>query len=306
MSAKGLHKYSTAMEVVEGHDLTGYNILVTGGNSGIGVETVRALAKAGGNVFFTSRNVANGQKVADEIIESTGNKNVHVEQLELDSLDNVRDFVQRFLAKDLPLHILINNAGIMACPLARTKDGFESQFGTNHLGHFALTTGLMPALKAAAKASNRKTRVVSLSSVGHGFGDVDFEDFNFDKKPYETWQAYGQSKTANALFSVGLTERYEKEGVVSNSVMPGFVRTPLMRHMNSEQMEGYKHIEGKEIPAGASTTVWAAVAEELEGKGGLYLENCGYTTILNDFNKMFGGEYGCMSYIFDKKNAEKL
>ena len=249
---------TTALEAVEGYDLNGYNVIITGGNSGIGVETVRALAKAGATVFLTSRNVENGQKVADEIKASTNNSNVFVEKLELDSLENVRAFVSRFLAKDLPLHILINNAGIMACPLSYTKsililyktlfssiwnliltiyrDGFESQIGTNHFGHFALTTGLLPALKRAFQETGRYTRLVNLSSCAHALSDVDLDDPNYKNREYNDWQAYGQSKTANVLFSVGLNNRYAKEGIFSNAVMPGVIMTNLFRFIPPEQL----------------------------------------------------------------------
>ena len=229
---------TTALEAVEGYDLNGYNVIVTGGNSGIGVETVRALAKAGATVFLTSRNVENGQKVADEIKSSTNNNNVFVEQLELDSLENVRAFVARFLAKDLPLHSLINNAGVMACPLTYTRDGFETQLGTNHFGHFVLTTELLPALKRAFQESGRHTRVVNLSSISHIQSNFDFEDFNFKTREYDPWVSYGQTKTANILFSVGLTDRYAKDGIFSNAVMPGIIYTNIVKHVAESFTKG--------------------------------------------------------------------
>jgi len=299
MSTKTLGFDSTAEEVVEGYNLTGKNIIVTGSNSGIGVETVRALAKVGATVFMTARNTEKAQSVLDDIVKSTGNKNVFLEQLELDSLDNVNDFVKRFLARDIPLHSLINNAGVMACPLSYTRDGFEMQFGTNHVGHFALTVGLLPALKAA-----KKSRVVNLSSTAHNRSDFDFEDYNFKTREYDTWASYGQSKTANVLFSVELTERYKKDGIFSNAVMPGIILTNLIRH--NENLVGFvKNLKTKSIPGGASTTVWAAIAPEFEEKGGLYLENCELGK-LGEKDEIKKNDAGYRSYAVDKENARKL
>jgi len=300
---------TTALEAVEGYDLTGYNVIVTGGNSGIGVETVRALAKAGATVFLTSRNVENGQKVADEIKQSTGNNNVFVEQLELDSLENVRAFVARFLAKDLPLHILINNAGVMACPLSYTKDGFEMQIGTNHFGHFVLSTELLPALKRAYKETGRNSRVVNVSSCAHAHSDIDYDDYNFKTREYNEWVSYGQSKTANVLFSVALTERFAKEGVYSNAVMPGVIMTNLARHIPTKMtkeaaIERFGRI--KTIEQGAATTVWAAVGQELDGKGGLYLEDCVVSIQKESQEEIFKTMFGYLKFAVDPENASKL
>ena len=161
---------STASEVAEGHDLTGYNVIVTGGNSGIGLETVRVLAQVGATVYMTARNVEKAKLIQEDLVKSTGNKNIHIEQLELDSLDNVKSFVQRFLEKNISLHILINNAGVVMPKLTYSRDGTEITFATNHIGHFALTNGLLPALKAGAK--DRNVRVVNVSSCSHGMTDI--------------------------------------------------------------------------------------------------------------------------------------
>ena len=236
MSANKFHHDSTALEVIEGHDLTGYNVIVTGSNSGIGVETARAMAGAGATVFMTVRDVEKARPVAEDIMKTTGNEKIHIENLELDSLESVNSFVSRFMEKDLPLHILINNAGVMACPLTYTRDGLEMQFGTNHIGHYALTTGLLPCLKSAATSSGRKSRVVNVSSTAHARSDFNFEDYNFKTREYDSWVSYGQSKTANILFSIGLTQRYGNEGVFSNAVMPGVIVTNLQRH-NPELMK---------------------------------------------------------------------
>jgi len=302
MSTKKFNFHSTALEVVEGHDLTGKNVIVTGSNSGIGVETVRALAKIGATVFMTARNTEKAQSVLDDIIKSTGNKNIHLEQLELDSLDNVNDFVKRFLARDIPLHLLINNAGVMACPLTYTRDGFEMQFGTNHVGHFALTTGLLPALKAA-----KNSRVVNVSSTAHARADFDFNDYNYKNQEYDPWMSYGKSKTANVLFSIGLTDRYKNDGIYSNAVMPGVILTNLLRHneeMKSGMSERFKNL--KTIEGGASTSVWAAVSSDLEGKGGLYLEDCMIGKEVNDKTEIFKHMLGYMSYAMNPESVNKL
>ena len=229
MSENKIHSRSTALEVIEGHDLTGYEIIVTGGASGIGVETVRAFAKANARVILAARDLAKAKSVADEIIKSTGNNKVEVEQLDLASLKSVRAFVERYLAKKRHLNILVNNAGIMACPLAYTEDGFESQFGTNHVGHFVLTKGLIPALKEGAKKSGKNSRVISVSSLAHAISDVNLEDPNFKIREYEPWLSYGNSKSANVLFSVELNKRYSKDGIYSNAVMPGGIMTGIIK-----------------------------------------------------------------------------
>lgn len=212
---------STAMEAIEGIDLKGKEIIVTGASSGIGIETVRALAKAGARIVLAVRDTAKAEPVAKDIRESTNNSNLEIEKLDLDSLASVNEFVKRYLEKKRPLHILINNAGIMACPKAYTVDGFESQFGTNHIGHFALTIGLIPALLEGYKQTGKKSRVVSVSSIAHARSNVDFSDINFKNRDYDPWVSYGQSKTSNILFSVGLTHFYSDQGIVSNALMPG-------------------------------------------------------------------------------------
>ncbi|MFE0465403.1 SDR family NAD(P)-dependent oxidoreductase [Kitasatospora sp. NPDC058965] len=267
---------STAAEVAAGHDLSGRTAIVTGAASGIGVETARALAGTGARVVVAARDAARGEAVAADVRQSTGNPEVRFELLDLASLRSVRAFTERFLATGSPLAVLVNNAGVMATPFSHTEDGFELQFGTNHLGHFALTTGLLPALRAAGGA-----RVVSLSSRAHGIDQVHLEDPNFRHRPYQPWAAYGQSKTANAQFAVALTERYGDQGITSNAVMPGVILSPLWKHTeqwdprrvgpdgNQATPPGWKNAE-----QGAATSVWAALAEELAGVGGRYLDNC--------------------------------
>ncbi|XP_047131489.1 probable oxidoreductase [Hydra vulgaris] len=306
---------TTALEVVEGINLKGYEVIVTGGNSGIGVETIRALAKAGARCVLCTRDLEKGQQVAKELIASTGNDQIEVEQLELDSLESVDSFVQRFLAKNRPLNILVNNAGVMACPKSFTKNGFETQFGVNHLGHFALTIGVLPALKEGAKLMNNKSRIINVSSTAHAYGKVDFNDIHFTKeREYEPFVSYGQSKTCNCLFSLALTKRFFNEGIASNSVMPGVIMTNLQRYINTEHLKekgvidsnGKPLINMKSVEAGASTSVWAAVSPDLEGKSGLYLENCAISKEESNIEKIRAEILGYAPYIMDEDAADKL
>jgi NAD(P)-dependent dehydrogenase (short-subunit alcohol dehydrogenase family) len=201
--------------------------------------------------------------------------------LDLSSLASVRALAGRW--GDRPLDLLINNAGVMACPLDRTADGLEMQIGTNHFGHFLLGVLLAPALEAGARKSGSPSRLVSLSSIGHRRSDIHWDDPNYRTRPYEKWESYGQAKTANSLFAVGFHKRFADRGVTANAVMPGGIMTPLQRHMERAEMVAMGWIdpetgavrEGFKTPEqGASTSVWAAVGPELEGIGGLYLENC--------------------------------
>ena len=267
----------TALGVVAGRDLHGLTALVTGATSGLGTETARALAAAGAQVILAGRDQARGERAAAEL-SATTKGSAAFDLLDLADLGSVRAFAARHAGP--PLHVLVCYAGIMAVPLRRTADGFESQLGVNHLGHFALAAALLPALRAAGAA-----RVVSLSSRGHRRGDVVFDDPNYRHRPYDPWQAYGQSKTATALFAVGLTRRHAGDGVTANAVMPGAIRTGLQGHLPGADLVqlGWTRQEDGTLAApaswlspeqGAATSVWAATAPELAGKGGLYLENC--------------------------------
>ena len=296
---------STALEVIAGHDLTGRAAIVTGGASGIGVETVRALATAGARVTIATRDLPKAQSVAATLRAETGSERIEAALLDLGSLASVRAFVDQHLALRRPLSILINNAGIMATPFGLTPDGFELQFGTNHIGHFALTVGLLPALKAASKA-----RVVSLSSIGHRRSDIHYDDLNFERRPYEPFLGYGQAKTANALFAVGLTQRHAGDGITANAVMPGGIMTGLQKHMPREDQialgwfdeAGNINPRFKNTEQGAATSIWAAVAPELEGVGGLYLEDCAVASPWAE-DRPFSGY---MPYALDPDNAERL
>ncbi|WP_028938149.1 SDR family NAD(P)-dependent oxidoreductase [Pseudonocardia spinosispora] len=254
--------HSTAAQVIEGMDLTGRRAIVTGGASGIGVETARALASAGAEVTLAVRNTAAGTSVARDITGSTGNERVHVAALDLTDRSSVAAFVAGW---DGPLHLLINNAGVMATPETYTPEGWELQFATNHLGHFALTVGLRAALAAGGDA-----RVVSVSSSALFSSPVIFDDLHFRYRDYDPWLAYGQSKTANVLFAVGATARWARDGITVNSLMPGSIRTNLTRHVEGEPERNPLE---KTIEQGASTSVLLATSPLLAGIGGRYFVN---------------------------------
>lgn len=273
--------FSTAREVVAGHDLTGRTALITGAATGIGIETARALAEAGAEVVIAARKPDLANAAVADINRTAKGPGARFEMLDLSSLASVRATAAHW--GDRPLHLLINNAGVMACPLSRTEDGLEMQIGTNHFGHFLLGVLLAPALEAGAQKSGRSSRLVSLSSIGHRRSAINWDDPNYRTRPYEKWEAYGQAKTANSLFALGFHTRFSARGVSANAVMPGGIMTPLQRHMAREEMVAMGWIdaetgalrEGFKTPEqGASTSVWAAVASDLEGIGGLYLEDC--------------------------------
>ena len=270
-------KESTSNDVVRGADLTGKTVLITGASGGLGAETARALASVGANVTLAARDVPKAESVAASIRDSGVAGNIQVTALELTSLDNVRDCAKRFLAENEVLDILINNAGLMGCELTRTAAGWELQLATNHIGHFLLTCLLVPALRSAAPA-----RIVNLSSAGHRLGDVDFDDPHFETRDYDKWEAYGQSKTANILFTRELDRRLGAQGVRAIAVHPGMIMTELGRHLTPEDVQDLMSRgdpEGgrptfKSIEQGAATSCWVASTPELEGQGGLYCEDC--------------------------------
>jgi NAD(P)-dependent dehydrogenase (short-subunit alcohol dehydrogenase family) len=271
---------STAREVVAGHDLSGKVAIVTGAATGIGVETARALALAGAEVIIAARKPELGEEIANHINEEVGMKRVSFGMLDLSSLEAVRHFAHRW--GDRRLNLLINNAGVMACPLSRTVDGLEMQIGTNHFGHFLLSVLLAPNLVDGAAHSGHRSRLVSLSSIGHRRSAVNFEDPNYLTRPYDKWEAYGQAKTANSLFALGFDKRFKDKGVNANAVMPGGIMTPLQRHLPIEEQRALGWLDENDQPRegfktteqGAATSVWAAVGDELDGIGGLYLEDC--------------------------------
>jgi NAD(P)-dependent dehydrogenase (short-subunit alcohol dehydrogenase family) len=261
---------STASEVAAGHDLSGRKAIVTGGASGLGLATARALAQAGAQVIVAARSATAAQKAIDSIGEHSS-----FDSLDLADRRSIEAFATRHTTS--PLHILINNAGVMATPLGYTAAGFETQIGINHFGHALLTTLLKPALIAGAPA-----RVVQLTSLAHVYSAIDFDDMHYTSRAYDKWQAYGQSKTANALFVVGATQAWAREGIFANAVMPGGIMTNLQRELTMDEMtamgwfdaQGNQHPMFKSAEQGAATSVWAAVGSELEQVGGLYLEDC--------------------------------
>ena len=261
---------STAADVLKGIDLKGKNAIVTGGYSGIGIEAVRALVNAGASVTVPARR-------PDKAREELAGIGAEVAELDLADLKSVKAFADSYVATGKPLHILINNAAIMANPETRVGPNWESQFATNHLGHFALVAGLAPALKAANGA-----RVVSVSSTGHKLSPVVFDDIHYASRPYNKWSAYGQAKTANALFAVELDRRGQSHNVRAFAIHPGGIMTPLQRYLPKEEMiaAGWMDADGnvnerfKTVQQGAATETWAATAPSLNGKGGLYCEDC--------------------------------
>ena len=304
----GFGRETTAEEVLAGCDLRGKVAIVTGGHGGIGLETTRVLSNAGATVVAGSRDPKRAQMAVAKM------KNVEVSQLDLASPSSIDRFANEFLGSNRALDLLINNAGIMATPLMRDDRGYELQFATNHLGHFQLTARLWEALK-----KSRNARVVALSSVGHMWSGVDFSDPNFNKRPYDKWVAYGQSKSANSLFTVELDKRGKEYGIRAFAVHPGGILTDLSRYMTDEDLRAYGvyRVNGvitipdaskgperfKTIEQGAATTIWAAVTPQLKGKGGLYCENCDIAAMVPADSKLYSG---VRPWAVDEAAAEAL
>jgi len=296
---------STGLDIVKGLgvDISNKVVIVTGGASGIGYETTLALAHGGAHVIVAVRDMERTNKQIQLIKTATNNQKVEALHLELDSFAKVKTFVEEFKKKNLPLHILINNAGVMATPHQLTIDGFESQFGTNHLGHFLLTNLLTPIL-----AKSRPSRVVCVASTGHKIFGMNWDDINWTKN-YNKWTAYGQSKTANVLFAKEYNRHHQvKSGITAFALDPGAIMTGLQKNVTEEEKKafgwynesGQLHELFKTPAQGCSTSVYAALAPELEAYGGAYLENC---TIAVVSTEKFSGVAG---YAADEKNAAKL
>ncbi|GAB3876895.1 SDR family NAD(P)-dependent oxidoreductase [Kibdelosporangium lantanae] len=291
-----------ACDVVAGHDLTGKETIVTGGYGAVGYETAKALASAGARVVLAGRDPDKGEAAVARLRADTGNDRIVFRHVDLSSLASVTTWASKHAATGKPLHVLVNNAAVMATPLTRTADGFETQFGVNHLAHFAFTLGLLPCLREAGGA-----RVVCLTSSAHRRSDIDYDDPNYERRPYDRWQAYGQSKTANALFTVGFTARYAADGITANAVMPGAISGGLQRHLSDADLRarGWDDRSGWKTPSqGAATSVWAAVAPELDGASGLYLEDCAIATAWTEDGPLPRGHY--LPYARDPGNAEQL
>jgi NAD(P)-dependent dehydrogenase (short-subunit alcohol dehydrogenase family) len=296
---------STAREVVQGMDLSGKRILVTGGYSGIGTETVRALGGAGAEILVGARRI-------DQAIDVLRDIEGAIDVLPLDLADpaSIDTFAAAVRGRSDRIDILIGNAAVMASPLTRDPRGYESQFATNHLGHFQLTARLWPLLKAAAGA-NGSARVVVLSSIGHRLNGLDLDDPAFEHREYDKWRAYGQAKSANALFALQLDKLGEPFGVRAFAIHPGGIATPLQRHLTMEEQRamgwydeaGNLNERFKTPEQGASTSVWAATSPLLEGKGGVYLENCEVATPAGPDTPPTGGVY---PHVRDEALAERL
>jgi NAD(P)-dependent dehydrogenase (short-subunit alcohol dehydrogenase family) len=319
----GFGAATTAKEVIQGIDLSGKTAIVTGGYSGIGIETVKALRFAGAKVVVPARDL---DKAA---LALQGIEGVEIEAMDLLVPASIDSFAEKFLASGRPLHILVNSAGIMACPLTRDARGYESQFATNHLGHFQLVGRLWPALRQANGA-----RVVSVSSWGHRYSPVVFEDLHYEHREYDRWMGYGQSKTANILFALELDERGESEGIRAFSLHPGsIVGTGLQKHLSREELQAAGVLDENGDPIrdptknlktaeqGAATSVWCATSSQLDNMGGVYCENCDISPLLpkkdepkesidflaQDVNAVHrAGALGVMPYAVDPEAAKRL
>ena len=288
----GFSATSTTDEVLAGLDLQGRRFLVTGASGGLGLETSRALASKGAIVVMAARDVAKNEAAAAGIRAAHLDAKLESLILDLGSLKSVRAAAAEFMSRNVPLHGLILNAGIMATPLGHTVDGFEQQFGVDHLGHFLLARDLLPRLVESAPA-----RVVVLSSAGHRMGDVDFDDVNFERRDYEPFLAYGAAKTCNVLHAVEIDRRYRDQGVRAFAVHPGVIHTELSRYMTEETLtslitrlsERPTAMAWKSPEQGAATSVWAATSALLDGRGGEYCEDCNVSAVVPDDELDDGG-----------------
>ena len=304
----GFGATTTADEVLEGKDLSGKTVLVTGGSSGLGQETARSMAAKGAHVIISARNPAQMEDAVASIKADIPDAHLETLTCDLASLDSIKAAGAEANERFDKIDILINNAGVMACPKMQTSDGFEMQFGTNHLGHFALTKHLMPLVEAGSDK-----RIVNLSSRGHHISPTNLDDPHFETTEYTPWESYGRSKTANILFTKGLEDRFADKGVHAYAVHPGGIQTNLGRHLTEEdmaflrkRMEEQARETGvatmfKSIPEGAATQVWAATASELEAQGGVYCEDC-HVAELDDVSS----NAGVRSYALEKANADRL
>ena len=299
---------STTDEVLRDMDLTGKRVLVTGVSAGLGLETARSLIGHGAQVIGAARDLSKAQAVTDPV-RSQGARGgaLQLVQLDLASLESVRRCADGLLAVGKPFDVIIANAGVMACPKGTTVDGFETQLGTNHLGHFVLVNRIASLLR-------RGSRLVNLSSAGHRYSDVDLDDPNFERSPYAEFVAYGRSKTANVLFAVEFDRRHKARGVRAAAVHPGAIHTELGRHMgpgvlekliadiNASQPEGAQSFSWKTIPQGAATSVWAGCVADAEAIGGRYCEDCHVAEVAS----APGLREGVQPYALDSERAQAL
>jgi len=299
---------STTDEVLRGINLSGKRVLVTGASAGLGVETARALAAHGAHVIGAARDLPKALAATDQVrAQAASGGSLELIQLDLASLDSVRRCADGLLAAGKPFDVIIANAGVMACPKGTTADGFETQFGTNHLGHFVLVNRIASLLRPGS-------RLVNLSSAGHRFADVDLDDPNFEHSPYAEFTAYGRSKTANVLFAVEFDRRHKASGVRATAVHPGAIQTELGRYLTSEvreqlianinasQPKGAAPFSWKSIPQGAATSVWAACVADAEAIGGRYCEDCHIAEVVS----IPGLRGGVQPYALDPQHAQAL
>jgi NAD(P)-dependent dehydrogenase (short-subunit alcohol dehydrogenase family) len=295
---------TTTDEVLDGMDLTGRWVLVTGASAGIGQETARAVAAHGGNVVLGVRDVDKGNRAAEPVraAAAAAGASVELREVDLASFDSVRAFTDAVRADHDRLDVIVANAGVMATPEGRTADGFETQFGTNHLGHFLLVNRLRPLF------GDRAARVVNLSSSGHRFSDVVLDDVNFERTPYDAWHAYGRSKTANVLFAVELDRRGRGAGQLATAVHPGTVVSELGRYLTDETLGALSAARAgvetvwKSPAQGAATSVWAAFVAESDEVGGRYCEDCHVSDITDDPVS----PTGVRAYALDRESAAAL
>jgi NAD(P)-dependent dehydrogenase (short-subunit alcohol dehydrogenase family) len=305
---------STTDDVLSGVNLKGKRILVTGVSAGLGVETARSLAAHGAQVVGTARDLSKADGATTQVRKDAAAHGGSFELVELDlaSLKSVRACADQLLAKGEPFDVIIANAGVMATPLGHTADGFETQFGTNHLGHFVLINRIASLIRDGG-------RLINLSSAGHRYANVDLDDPNFERTPYEPFVAYGRSKTANILFALAFDRRHRSRRIRAAAVHPGVIRTELGRYMDTsrlekmlEQMnqqlaaEGKPLFQWKTIPQGAATSVWAGVVASADEIGGCYCENCHVGKIVPDDTTINAASEGVRGYALDAKNAEAL
>lgn len=316
---------STTGEVLQGINLNNKNVVITGASSGLGLESARSLAQAGADIIIAARNPEKINKAKQHILQSVPQANISHVLLDLSDLDSVRKAAESLKERDLSIDILINNAGVMACPFERTAQGFEMQFGSNHLGHFLFTLLLLPLIK-----KQQGSRIICLSSAAHHFASVNLDDPNYEQRTYNKWQAYGEAKSANALFALELNERIKESGIEAYSVHPGMIATELGRHLDADDLKMLMGSSKKEkspdsnkdkqqkpstqknksnpfktLEQGAATSVWAATSTDLVGKGGHYLEDCQIAQASDSSNNN-KATTGYAEHIADKTLAKHL